>query len=146
MFTVFVHSPENKTNSLTQQEYTIFQVTSSFSEGAEITVGRRYSQFEWLLERLQAKFRALVLPPLPEKQFSGRFSDEFIEKRRRHLERFMNRLARHPIVRYSEIFMHFLSSQTETEWSKGDKKFITERNCNGFAFFQKVFHPEFNVE
>ncbi|KAI0225645.1 hypothetical protein L0F63_007370 [Massospora cicadina] len=139
IFAISVHDPETKTNLDTHQEYT-------FTDGPEITVERRFSQFEWLLERLQAKFRALVLPPLPDKQFSGRFSEEFIEKRRRLLERFLYRLARHPILRYSEIFMHFLSCQAETDWAKGDKKFLTERNYNGFAFFQKVFHPEFNVD
>lgn len=146
LFLVNVHDPERRVSSENQQEYTVFQVTSSFAEGAQVTVDRRFSQFEWLLERLHAKFRALVLPPLPEKQFSGRFSDEFIEKRRRLLDRFMNRLARHPIIRYSEIFTHFLSCQSDTEWTKADKKFLTERNHNGFSFFQKVFHPEFNVE
>src|SRR5688572_17724428 len=44
--------------------------------------------------------------PLP---LQGRFSEDFIERRRRALERFTNRLARHPVVRYSNLLTHFLS-------------------------------------
>jgi len=63
---------------------------------------------------LSAKFGAFVLPPLPEKQYSGRFNEEFIERRRRALERFINRLARHPVIRYSDLLTHFLSCEDES--------------------------------
>jgi len=42
-----------------------------FTQGVSVTVERRYSQFEWLYERLLNKFGALILPPLPEKQYTG---------------------------------------------------------------------------
>ncbi|KXN70601.1 hypothetical protein CONCODRAFT_78777 [Conidiobolus coronatus NRRL 28638] len=146
VFTVYVHDPETRTQSEGLGEYTIFYVSSIFSEGTQVTVERRFSQFEWLYERLHLKFRSLVLPHLPEKQFSGRFSEDFIEKRRNQLERFINHLAMHPVIRYSEIFTHFLSCTSDVEWSKADKKFLTERHQHGLTFFQHVYHPEFNVE
>lgn len=36
-----------------------------------IQVSRRYKHFDWLLERLSAKFVLTPIPPLPEKQVSG---------------------------------------------------------------------------
>lgn len=39
-----------------------------------------------------------LLPPLPGKVFSNRFSDEVIEKRRIGLERFLQAVAGHPLV------------------------------------------------
>ncbi|CAG8741749.1 15818_t:CDS:2, partial [Dentiscutata heterogama] len=99
----------------------------------------------WLYNRLVNKFGAFVLPPLPEKQYSGRFNEEFIEKRRRALERFINRLARHPIIRYSEILTHFLSCNDDTEWRKREKQFENDKIV-GQTFFQHVYHPEFNVD
>ena len=57
---------------------------------------RRYSDFLWLYERLQADRAGAVVPPLPEKQPVGRFSPAFVEERRRHLEQFLRRVAVHP--------------------------------------------------
>nr|CAG8592184.1 9822_t:CDS:10 [Entrophospora candida] len=80
-FKVLVHNPEKRVKLGGVQEYTIFYVTSLFTEGAQVTVERRFSQFEWLHRHLAAKFSAFILPPLPEKQYA---------------ERYINRLARHP--------------------------------------------------
>jgi sorting nexin-1/2 len=60
------------------------------------TVLRRYSDFLWLYERLHIERPGAVVPPLPEKQPVGRFSPEFVEDRRIHLERFLRRVAVHP--------------------------------------------------
>ncbi|KAF9365678.1 hypothetical protein BGX34_009013 [Mortierella sp. NVP85] len=144
LFSVRVHDPETKRKMVGMQEYTIFQVTSTFTQGVSVTVERRYSQFEWLYERLLNKFGALVLPPLPEKQYAGRFSEEFIERRRRALERFLNRLVRHPVLRYSDLLTHFLSCSDDGDWKRAEKKFDNDR-ITGTAFFQHVYHPEFNV-
>ncbi|KAG0311973.1 hypothetical protein BGZ97_011511 [Linnemannia gamsii] len=144
LFKVRVHDPETKRKMVGMQEYTLFQVTSTFTEGVSVTVERRYSQFEWLYERLVNKFGAIILPPLPEKQYSGRFSEEFIERRRRALERFLNRLVRHPVLRYSDLLTHFLSCNEDGDWRRAERKFDNDR-ITGIAFFQHVYHPEFNV-
>ena len=38
---------------------------------SNIVVSRRYKHFDWLHERLVAKYSAIVIPPLPDKQISG---------------------------------------------------------------------------
>ncbi|KAF9297965.1 hypothetical protein BGZ88_008431 [Linnemannia elongata] len=144
LFKVRVHDPETKRKMVGMQEYTLFQVTSTFTEGVSVTVERRYSQFEWLYERLVNKFGAIILPPLPEKQYAGRFSEEFIERRRRALEKFLNRLVRHPVLRYSDLLTHFLSCNEDGDWRRAERKFENDR-ITGIAFFQHVYHPEFNV-
>ncbi|CAG8436082.1 754_t:CDS:10 [Ambispora gerdemannii] len=145
LFKVMVHSPEKRVKLGGMQEYTIFYVTSMFSEGTQVTVERRFSQFEWLHDRLSIKFGPLVIPPLPEKQYSGRFNEEFIEKRRRALESFINRLARHPVIRYSDLLTHFLSCEDDSEWRKREKLFDSDKII-GQVFFQHVYHPEFNID
>ncbi|KAG0338679.1 hypothetical protein BG000_003615 [Podila horticola] len=144
LFQVRVHDPETRRKMVGMQEYTLFQVTSTFTQGVSVTVERRYSQFEWLYERLLNKFGALILPPLPEKQYTGRFSEEFIERRRRALERFLNRLVRHPVIRYSDLLTHFLSCSADGDWKRAERKFDGDRIV-GISFFQHVYHPEFNV-
>jgi sorting nexin-9/18/33 len=75
----------------------------------------------------------------------GRFNEEFIERRRRALERFINRLARHPVIRYSDLLTHFLSCTDDSEWRRREKEFEMDRIV-GPAFFRYVYHPEFNVD
>ncbi|CAJ0857149.1 13645_t:CDS:10, partial [Entrophospora sp. SA101] len=101
-----------------------------FTEGAQVTVERRFSQFEWLHRHLAAKFSAFILPPLPEKQYA---------------ERYINRLARHPVIRYSDLLTHFLSCENDNEWYKREKQFESDQII-GHVFFQHVYHPEYNVD
>jgi sorting nexin-1/2 len=65
-----------------------------FAPGAHSVV-RRFKDFEWLYEELQAVSHVLV-PPMPEKQFRGSMEPGFIELRQHLLERFLNRVASHP--------------------------------------------------
>ncbi len=39
---------------------------------SNIQVSRRYKHFDWLHERLLEKFSCIVIPPLPDKQISGK--------------------------------------------------------------------------
>ena len=64
------------------------------------------------------KFGAFVLSSLPEKQYTRRFNEEFIERRHRALERFINRLAHHSIIRYSDLLIHFLSCEFQVEYEE----------------------------
>ncbi|ORX89579.1 hypothetical protein K493DRAFT_318594 [Basidiobolus meristosporus CBS 931.73] len=143
-FIIEVHSP-TKIRGIGTQEYVTYQVTSIFPNNITVTAERRYSQFVWLHNKLEQKFGALILPALPGKQIAGRFSNEFIERRRHALERYMNRLARHPVIRYAEILTHFLSCNDDQEWKYMDEKFSADPIV-GAAFYQHVYHPEFNVE
>ena len=76
------------------------------------TVQRRYRHFLWLHERLCDRYPFVLMPPMPDKQVQGRFEVEFIEHRRRQLERFLNRIVRHPNLRASPLLMQFLKSAT----------------------------------
>ncbi|KAI8992330.1 hypothetical protein BDB01DRAFT_841649 [Pilobolus umbonatus] len=86
-------------------------VLNSHTKGS---VRRRFQDFVWLHNVFYTTYPACFIPPLPNKHrlvsLSDRFNAEFIEKRRISLERFMQRIARHPILGQSEIFMMFLAS------------------------------------
>ena len=74
------------------------------------SVLRRFSDFVWLQEHLSDKHPGVIIPPLPPKQFIGRFEAAFIDSRRRGIQRFLVRLSKHPILSRSELFVSFLSS------------------------------------
>ncbi|KAH3760257.1 sorting nexin associated protein 1 [Pelomyxa schiedti] len=89
------------------------------------TVERRFKHFLWLHARLQEHFPILVLPGLPDKQISGRFDNNFIESRRKHLERYINLCAKHPAIRFSVIFQGFLTDTPQ--WKPWKRKM--EKEC-----------------
>ncbi|KAJ9479223.1 putative Vacuolar protein sorting-associated protein 5 (putative) [Pseudozyma hubeiensis] len=175
-FLVQVHHPEKRTKLNGMQEYTIYHVTSTYPlydepdavdenqscipydplggpypPGAQVTVRRRFTQFEWLYQTLAKHYSALLIPPVPEKQYSGRFASDFIETRRADLEMWMSRLVRHPVLRYSETLRFFLSCDDEAEW-RTNAAALLRFGClaAGKAMqggvFAHTWHPEFNFD
>jgi hypothetical protein len=80
---------------------------NGFSSGS-VTVDRRYNDFTWLSMELSKEFPGAIIPPLPEKLTLGRFSSEFVESRRRALERFLTRILVHPDLGNAACFSTFL--------------------------------------
>ncbi|ORY80271.1 hypothetical protein BCR35DRAFT_279224 [Leucosporidium creatinivorum] len=80
---------------------------------------RRFQDFVFMRDLLTRDFPACVVPPLPDKHrmeyvVGDRFSADFIERRRVDLQRFLERLSRHPKLSRTSIFQNFLES---TEWN-----------------------------
>ena len=130
-FRVLVHSPSRRTSTLSGA-YIVYSVSSLFhvptsepsdTESADsvssspntsrITVHRRFSHFSVLHTALTRRLPGIALPPLPEKNYSGRLSDDYVEARRGDLERYLASIVRHPIARYAEILTFFLSCESE---------------------------------
>ncbi|TQB69239.1 Sorting nexin mvp1 [Monascus purpureus] len=89
------------------------------------TVVRRYSDFVWLLDCLHKRYPFRQLPLLPPKRVSvngthlAADSNSFLEKRRRGLVRFVNALARHPVLSQEQLVVMFLTVPTELSvWRK----------------------------
>ena len=87
-------------------------------EKSEIEVIRRFRDFSWLHDRLREKHRGVVVPPLPEKDVVQKFqmSADFIERRARGLNSFINRVANHPQLKMSPDLQLFLEA-TEPVWA-----------------------------
>ncbi|EKM57596.1 uncharacterized protein PHACADRAFT_115831 [Phanerochaete carnosa HHB-10118-sp] len=155
-FRILVHSPSKRTSMLSGA-YTMYAVTSLFSADIEededgvpasptrITVHRRFSHFVVLHTALTRRLPGIALPPLPEKQYAGRFNDDFVEARRGDLERYLSRVVRHPIARYAEVLTFFLGCESEMEWKRQYPQYLSYPPA-GPSFFAHVFHPAFNVD
>jgi len=121
-FRILVHSPAKRTSPLTGS-YTVYSVTSLFrppgseedleAESHRVTVQRRFSHFVAFHTALSRRLPGIALPPLPEKQYAGRFSEAFIEARRGDLERYVGRIVRHPVARYAEVLTFFLACEDD---------------------------------
>ncbi|KZT70045.1 hypothetical protein DAEQUDRAFT_690082 [Daedalea quercina L-15889] len=173
-FHVLVHSPSKRSSGITGP-YTVYTLTSVFdspeashshlratsdsspdddedeqgedapAEPTSITVQRRFSHFVVLHTALTRRLPGIALPPLPEKQYAGRFNDEFVEARRGDLERYINRVVRHPVARYAEVLTFFLGCDSDAEWKKQLPHYLT-LPPKGPSFYAQVYHPAFNVD
>jgi hypothetical protein len=80
----------------------------------------RYSEFESLRSNLVKLYPTLIIPPIPSKQSIGEYAVKqtkakedliMIARRKRMLQTFLNRLARHPILSNEHVFHRFLDGQ-----------------------------------
>ncbi|KAG6457934.1 hypothetical protein O3G_MSEX010567 [Manduca sexta] len=104
----------------------------------EFAVLRRFSDFLGLHEKLTEKYlrSGRIIPPAPEKSIvagttklkmtstpstesangstpTGGVQSQFVERRRAALERFVNRVAQHPVLSIDPDFREFLESEAE---------------------------------
>lgn len=105
---------------------TVIDDKNDVFQNAEFSaVLRRYSDFLWLYERLHKERAGAIVPPVPDKQAVSRFSPDFIEERRRQLERFLRRVAVHPELYDAPSLDTFLRAD--------DMTFHAAKNAKGQA-------------
>ncbi|CAJ0837126.1 9602_t:CDS:10 [Entrophospora sp. SA101] len=106
-------------------------------EHEESKVIRRYSDFWWLMECLVKRYPFRILPILPPKKigvnvFYFTHDEAFLEKRRKGLARFLNFIARHPVLKNDDLVEMFLTEQTEIAvWRRNNAPDLDEE------FFKK---------
>ncbi|KAF2984505.1 hypothetical protein EK904_003450, partial [Melospiza melodia maxima] len=114
---ITVDDPESHITAI--ETFITYRVVTKTTRGefdsSEYEVRRRYQDFLWLKSKLEEAHPTLIIPPLPEKFIMRgmveRFSDEFIETRRKALHKFLNRIADHPTLTFNEDFKIFLTAQ-----------------------------------
>lgn len=137
-YTVRVASPKKETKFKGMKSFIAYQLTPSFNN---IAVSRRYKHFDWLHERLVDKFCLIPIPPLPDKQISGRYEEQFVEHRRVQLQEFVDWVCRHPVLSLCEVWMHFLTCTDEKRWKTG-KRTAEKDNLVGATYCAAIFPPE----
>ncbi|MCO5580665.1 hypothetical protein L7F22_034535 [Adiantum nelumboides] len=83
-------------------------------EGRDFTVRRRFRDVVTLADRLAEAYRGYFIPARPDKSIvesQVMQKQEFIEQRRAAIEKYVCRLANHPILRMSDELRLFLQSQ-----------------------------------
>ncbi len=76
---------------------------------------RRFTDFVFLYKSLTRDYQGAAVPPLPDKQRmeyvrGDRFGPDFTSRRAYSLQRFLSRLALHPVLRRAGILHTFLES------------------------------------
>ncbi|CAG9761947.1 unnamed protein product [Ceutorhynchus assimilis] len=137
-YTVQIASPKKATKMGGLKSFIAYQLTPSFTN---IEVSRRYKHFDWLHDRLTEKFNLIAIPPLPDKQVSGRYDEGFIEQRRALLQEFINYMCRHPVLSTCDVWIHFLTCTDEKQWKQG-KRNAEKDQLIGASFCLSVDAPE----
>ncbi|KAJ8963685.1 hypothetical protein NQ317_014999 [Molorchus minor] len=132
------HPPKKATKMGGLKSFIAYQLTPSFSN---VEVSRRYKHFDWLHNRLTTKFNIVAVPPLPDKQVSGRYEEQFIEHRRVQLQEFANYMCRHPVLSVCDVWVHFLTCTDEKQWKSG-KRNAERDQMVGANFCLSIEAPE----
>ncbi|KAJ1686664.1 hypothetical protein LUZ63_018054 [Rhynchospora breviuscula] len=98
--------------------YVSYLITAkSVNDGREFRVRRRFRDVVTLADRLAESYRGYFIPARPDKSVvEGQVMQrhEFVEQRRIALEKYLRRLAAHPVVGHSEELRSFLRAPALT--------------------------------
>ena len=90
--------------------YVLYEVVTSSSNASMWSVTRRYSDFDWLRRMLVKMYPGFNVPPLPTKKLGNRrFDSDFIQKRMKFLELFINSVCENESFKACEALVCFLS-------------------------------------
>ncbi|KAI0641852.1 hypothetical protein C8Q79DRAFT_986036 [Trametes meyenii] len=125
----WLHSGEDVEILITDAVKTSVNSTSPYItyviEAGTARAQHRYSEFESLRNNLVKLYPTLIIPPIPSKQTIGDYAIKqakakedaaMIARRKRMLQTFLNRIARHPILSNEHVFHRFLDG--EVSWAE----------------------------
>lgn len=133
-----VTSPKKESKMKGLKSFIVYQLVPSTTN---VQVSRRYKHFDWLHERLEEKFVLVPVAPLPDKQVTGRYEEDFIEHRMMMLQQWVNRICRHPVLSRSEVWNHFISCVDGKQWKIGKRK-AEKDDLVGANFFFSLNVPD----
>ena len=115
-----VKNPKIISASYFQVNYIQYEVYTNITNWL---VYRRYSDFEWLRYNLRKLYPKYFCPPIPNKKIgSRRFENDFVEKRMKFLNKFINSVCENEIFKTSEPLIAFLSLQDRTQFEEKMKE------------------------
>ena len=113
--------------------YYIYTITTRVS-GKIFTVKRRFSDMDWMHSQLLAKYKGFIIPARPEKKLIKNTDEKFIEERRLQMEKYLNIIAKHPILGASQAFMIFTQAANE----KLEKEKIKAEACEEYQGYKSI--------
>ena len=115
-----IKNPKVISASYFQVSYTQYEIYTNITNWL---VYRRYSDFEWLRYNLRKLYPKIFCPPIPNKKIgSRRFESDFVEKRMKFLNKFINSVCENEIFKTSEPLISFLSLQDRTQFEAKTKE------------------------
>ncbi|KAI5118686.1 hypothetical protein M0805_003623 [Coniferiporia weirii] len=104
--------------------YMMYEISSERG----VPVSRRYSEFVFLWDCLVRRYPFRLLPQLPPKRVGA--DDSFLEQRRRGLQRFLNFVINHPIIKEDGFLAVFLTEPSLEQWRKHTSISLDEESAS----------------
>ena len=123
---ITVGSFEKVEGGLFSKSYVSYLVTT---QPLNWNVRRRFSDFEWLRQTLINHYNYCLIPSVPKKPknlnkiVNDKFDKEFLSKRSRNFEKFLNYLIIDPILKNIQLIYDFLSLEKDDEFQKMKKTY-----------------------
>ena len=122
--TVEVKNPVEKSGGLFTKAFILYDVTTS---PMNWTVQRRFSDFDALRQILVKYYPSYHVPPMPAKKITNRrFEIDFIMKRMKFLNLFINNVLKREEFKASEFLVAFLSYTDRGKFEAKIKEFQTQ--------------------
>ena len=121
---ITVKDPKEKDGGVFGKNYILYEVhTAPFNW----IVYRRFSDFDNLRKLIAKHFPSFYVPPLPNKKMGNRrFEKDFIIKRMKFLNLFINNLVQSESFKCSEILISFLSYEDRGKFDSKFKEYSTQ--------------------
>ena len=117
---VEIKNPKNMTASILSSSYTLYEINT---KELNWTVYRRYSDFEWLRAILRKLYPRHLIPPLPGKKMGNRrFDIDFIEKRMKFLQKFIDDVVASENFKACEALIAFLKFNDREQFDRKIKE------------------------
>lgn len=113
-----VSEPQIEKGGIFSFSYSSYLIKTS---PVSLEVRRRYTDFIWLYNILKKHFVNCIIPPLFKKK--DKLIKEKMEKKIYFLEKFLNDISIHPLLRNSNIFYDFISIKNEKEFIEKKNKY-----------------------
>ena len=113
------------------------------------SVRRRFSDFEWLRQTLINNYNYCLIPSVPKKPknlniiMSEKYDKEFLSKRSRNFEKFLNYLIIDPILKNTQLIYDFLNCDKDDEFQKMKKAY--DKLKYGTFNISKIFTTDGNA-
>ena len=145
---VVIQNPKNSEKSLLSSQYTLYEVCT---KPLNWFVHRRYSDFDWLRNILYKLFPRLFIPPIPGKKTgTRRLEQDFIDKRMKFLQMFIDELMENEELKSSEALVAFLSLSDRSQFERKMKElnsYIPSHYCEDLKTLEGkiyILNDDFN--
>ena len=113
---ITVSSPQVIEATLFFKSYVTYLIET---QPLKLKVRRRFSDFLWLHDILKSLYINCIIPPLVKKNYimGIKIKDYISQKRMRVVEKFLQEIANHPLLKNCQIFYDFISIKDEKSFN-----------------------------
>ena len=118
-----IKNPRSVEGGLFTNSYILYDLETTIDINTKWIVQRRYSDFIWLRESLSKFFQREFIPPIPGKKIGGRrFEIDFVSKRMKKLNIFLEKILENESLKASQALIIFLSVIDRNRFEENKKE------------------------